>query len=111
MTKEGLTSREVAWEFEATFLARMLRREPRSFVAGLLNLDEADVVSMMSTDAATSDCCYGCKHRGSGKSGSNQGLPLERFRKVLASERQRPCPYCTNSFMSENDEQGGFPSR
>ena len=51
MTKEGLTSREVAWEFEATFLARMLRREPRSF-SGLVNLDEVSGISMMSTGAA-----------------------------------------------------------
>ena len=36
--------------------------------------------------------------------------PLERFRKVLASEQQWPCPYCMIIFMSKNDVQGRSPT-
>ena len=37
--------------------------------------------------------------------GKNEELPLERFRNDLASERQRPCPYCSVTFVSENGVQ------
>ena len=42
---------------------------------------------------------------------SSQGLAFERLRKVFAAERQRPCPYWTIIFVSENDVQGGSPTR
>ena len=48
------------------FLARMLCRETRSFFfSGLVNLDEVDGVSMMSTDAEHQRLFfYGHRHRG-----------------------------------------------
>ena len=83
--------------------------EPRSFSA-FVNL-EAGGVSMMRTSAAYQRLLLRLQTSRQQKnlSGQNQGLPLERFRKVLASERQRPCPYCTIIFVSENDVQVDSP--
>ena len=48
----------------------------------------------------------GYHSRDSGKSRHWDGsdhVNIARFRKVLALGRQRPCPYCTIIFVSEND--------
>ena len=99
-------SREVPGKFEATFFARILHRGRRSF-CGLVNLDEAGGVSMMSIGAAYQRLLLRLHTSRQWKnlSGLKQGFEkLERFRKVLA------CPCYTIIFMSENDVQGGTPT-
>ena len=83
----------------------MLCREPRSF-SGLVNLEEAGEISIMITDAALQRPLLRLQ-----TSRQLKWLPAERFSEVLASERQRLCPYHTIIFVSENDVQGGSPTR
>ena len=95
----------------SNFLARMLHQKPRS-LSGLMNLEEASRVSMMSTSAAHQRLLLWLQisRQQKNESEPNQRLPLKRFRKVIASERQQPCPHCTIIFVSENNVQGVSPT-
>ena len=87
------------------FLARLLRREPRS-PSGSVNSDRRSFNDEQRLRHA-SDCCYGLKHPGGGKINQDR----TKFRKALALQQQRPCAYCTIIFVSENDVQDGSPTR
>ena len=80
--------KEKSHEYQKQLSARMLRWEPRPF-AGLVNLDEAGGVSMMSTGAA--------HQQPQNESWPNRGCPLEGFSKVLASKRQGPFHFAISS--------------
>ena len=111
MTKWRAFTQRSPFKIWSNFLAWMLCREPRSF-SGLVNLEEAGEISIMITDAALQRPLLRLQtSKQRKKSGSNQGLLPERFWKVLASEWQRPCPYCIIIVVSENDVRSRSPIR